>query len=210
MNPAAPVTATLAPIVRALIARGVAGAVLVIVAMALVPARNRSRGRRFGEVEVAAAVALGASVLAVAIPTFARNLHSSRFVEPVNGLERIGGAAVAYARTRPVAQAFPPSAPLTPASPPRGRCDVDPPELWDRPTWTALAFRPAGPDEPHCYAFGFDSALSPSRSTFRAVAHGDLDGDGIVSTFEITGQLEGGDPRGAFVDPGMFVDSEVE
>jgi hypothetical protein len=178
--------------------------------MPLVPARNRSRGRRFGEVEVAAAVALGASVLAVAVPTFARNLHSSRFVEPVGGLERIGAASIAYARTRPVAQAFPPSTALTPAAPPRGRCEVDPPELWDRPTWTALGFRPSAPDEAHCFAFGFDSGLSPARSTFRAHAHGDLDGDGITSTFEITGQAVDGDARGPTVDPGMFVDSEVE
>jgi hypothetical protein len=178
--------------------------------MQLVPARNRSRGRRFGEVEIAAAVALGASVLAVAIPTFARNLHSSRFVEPVSGLKRLGTAAVAYARTRPVAQAFPPSAPLTPPTAPRGRCEVDPPDLWEKPTWAALEFRPSAPDEPHCFAFAFDSALSPSRSTFRAHAHGDLDGDGITSTFEVTGQVTDGDPRGPMLDPGMFVDSEVE
>ncbi|MCL2448977.1 MAG: hypothetical protein FWD17_08530 [Polyangiaceae bacterium] len=178
--------------------------------MALVPGRNRSRGRRFGEDAVAAAVALGASALAVAVPTFARNLRSSRFVEPVGGLERMGAAAVAYAQTHPVAQAFPPSVPMTPAIPPRGRCDVDPVEVWDQPTWAALDFRPAAPGEAHCYAFGFDSALSPSRSTFRAYAHGDLDGDGIPSTFEITGQVNDSDPRGPFIDPGMFVDSEVE
>jgi hypothetical protein len=178
--------------------------------MQLVPARNRSRGRRFGEVELALAVALGGSVLAVAIPTFARNLHASRFVEPVGGLKRIGAAAVAYARTRPVAQAFPPSAPLTPPAVPRGRCEVDAPEIWERPTWNALEFRPAAPEEAHCFAFGFDSSLAPARSTFRAYAHGDLDGDGITSTFEITGQVSEGDPRGAVVDPGMYVESEVE
>jgi hypothetical protein len=163
-----------------------------------------------GEVELAAAVALAASVVAVAVPTFARNLHSSRFVEPVGGLKRIGAAAVAYARVHPVAQAFPPGAPLTPAAVPRGRCEADPPEIWDRPTWTALEFRPAAPEEAHCFAFSFDSALSPARSTFRAQAHGDLDGDGITSTFEITGQVADGDPRGPLVDPGMYVDSEIE
>jgi hypothetical protein len=178
--------------------------------MQLVPARNRSRGRRFSEVELAVAFALGGSVLAVAIPTFARNLHASRFVEPVGGLKRIGVAAVAYARVHPVAQAFPASAPLTPTEVPRGRCAVDPPEIWDRPTWTALGFRPSAPEEAHCFAFSFDSALSPTRSSFRAQAHGDLDGDGITSTFEVTGQAVDGDPRGPVLDPGMYVDSETE
>jgi len=32
----------------------------------------------------------------------------------------------------------------------------------------------------------------------------------ITSTFEITGQYLDGDPRGPVIDPGMFVDSEVE
>jgi type IV pilus assembly protein PilA len=181
-----------------------------MMAMQTLPARNRPRGHRFTEVEVGVALALAGSVLAVAVPTFAKNVHSSRFVEPVSGLERMSAAAVEYARSRPVVQAFPPSAALTPSVPPRGRCEVDPPGLWESPTWRALDFRPSALDEPHCFAFGFESSLSPAKSTFRAHAHGDLDGDGITSTFEMTGHVESGDPRGPTVDPGMFVQSEVD
>ena len=173
-------------------------------------ARSRSRLRNLSPVEVCAGVSLGATLLAVAVPTFAREVHRSRFVEAVDGLNRIGVAAVSYAADRPVAQAFPPSVALTPAAPARGQCEADPPGTWDGPTWTALAFQPAPPGEPHCYAFVFDSALSPTRSTFRADAHGDLDGDGAESTFEITGHCVAGDARGAVVDRGMYVDSEVE
>jgi hypothetical protein len=173
-------------------------------------ARSRSRWRNLTAVEVCAAISLGASLLAVAIPTFAREVHRSRFVEAVDGLNRIGASAVAYAADRPVAQAFPPTAALTPAAPPRGLCEADPAGTWDGPTWAALAFQPAPPGAPHCFAFGFDSALSPARSSFRAHAHGDLDGDGVQSSFEITGHSVAGDGRGPAVDRGMYVDSEVE
>jgi type IV pilus assembly protein PilA len=174
------------------------------------PSSSRARARRFSAVELAIGFSLVASLLAVAVPTFVREVHASRFVEPVEGLQRIGAAAVAYGKGHPVAQGFPPSAPMTPSAPPRGRCEADPPGLWEQPTWHALEFRPAPEGAPHCFAFSFDSALSPSVSTFRAQAHGDLDGDGIPSTFEITGRTVDGDPRGPVVDPGMFIDSEVE
>jgi hypothetical protein len=174
------------------------------------PASSRSFGRRVRALELAAAFALGASLLAVAVPAFVREVRASRFVEPVEGLKRIGAAAVIYGIGHPVAQGFPPSAPMTPASPPRGRCEVDAPDAWNHPTWRALDFQPAPPGTPHCFAFSFDSSLSPTKATFRAQAHGDLDGDGIASTFEVTGQYAEGDPRGPIVDPGMFVDSEVE
>jgi type IV pilus assembly protein PilA len=178
--------------------------------MPLVPSRTRSRSRRLTAPELAIGFALVGSVLAVAIPTFVREVHVSRFVEPVEGVQRIAAAAVAYAAVHPGPQPFPPSAPMTPPTPPRGRCEADPTELWDRPTWVALDFRPAPAGQPHCFAFAFDSTPSPARSTFRAHAHGDLDGDGITSTFEVTGGVSENDPRGPIIDPGMFVDSEVE
>lgn len=172
--------------------------------------RSRARGRRFTALELAIGFALVGSVLAIAVPTFVREVHASRLVEPVDGLHRIGGAAVAYARSRPVASAFPASAPLTPSAPPRGHCEPDPQNAWDNPTWRALDFRAAPPGTPHCFAFSFDSADGETRSMFRAQAHGDLDGDGDTSTFEITGHAAEGDSASPALDPGMYVDSEVE
>ena len=172
--------------------------------------RTRSRSRRLGPVDLAVGFALAGSLLAVAIPVFAREVHASRFVEPVDGLQRIGAAAVAYGLQHAVAQGFPPSNSLTPSVPPRGRCEADSPESWETLTWRALDFRPVPAGMPHCFAFSFDSALSPSKSMFRSQSHGDLDGDGIVSTFEVTGHYVDGDSRGPEIDPGMFVDSEVE
>lgn len=178
--------------------------------MPLTLSRSRARGRRFTALELAVAFALAGSTLAVMVPAFARQLQASRFVEPVQGLQRLGASAVAYASERSVGEAFPPGVQLTPDAPPRGRCEVDPPGIWDRPTWRALDFRPVPLDDPHCFAFGFDSSLSAARSSFRAYAHGDLDGDGITSTFEVTGEDVDGDGRGPRLDPGMFVDAEVE
>jgi type IV pilus assembly protein PilA len=183
---------------------------------------SRARFRRSAPVELAIAFALCGSLIAVAAPAFVREVHASRLVEPVEGLTRIGGSAIAYAESHAPAQGasvahpaqtpqvFPASAPMTPGAPPRGHCEVDPPDAWENPTWNALGFRPAAPGVPHCFAFAFDSTQSQATSTFRAHAHGDLDGDGIYSTFEIAGRFVEGDVREARIDPGMLVDSEVE
>jgi hypothetical protein len=172
--------------------------------------RNRSGARRFSAVELAVGFALVGSLLAIVVPTFAREIHASRTVEAIDGLHRIGAAAVEFAKDRPVGEAFPPSVSLTPPVVPRGTCEADAVTLWAQPTWRALDFMPAPEGSPHCFAFSFESSLSPARSTFRADAHGDLDGDGLVSTFEITGHEVAGDPSGAVLDPGMYIDSEVE
>jgi hypothetical protein len=178
--------------------------------MTALPSRSRTRTRSLSPIELAIGFALVGSVLAVAVPTFVREVHASRLAEPIDGLKRIGASAVAYGREHPVAQGFPPSAPMTPATVPRGKCQPDAPDAWEHPTWRALDFRPAAPGAPHCFAFAFDSAMTPAKASFVAHAHGDLDGDGITSTFQISGQYIEGDDRGPFVDPGMLIDSEVE
>jgi hypothetical protein len=161
-------------------------------------------------IEGAIAFALAGSLLAVAVPAFVREVHASRFAEPVEGLERLTAAAVAYGRDRPASEAFPPTAPLTPPSPPRGTREIDPPGSWDTPTWTALGFRPSPEGAPHAFSFGFDSTRAPGLSTFVAHAHGDLNGNGITSTFEMRGHASADEPGGPVAEPGMFVNAEVE
>lgn len=175
----------------------------------MVGRRNRTRGR-LSPVEAAVAFAILGSLVAVAVPSFVQQVHASRLVEPVQGLERLGAAAIAYAKAHPVAQGFPASAPMTPAAPPRGRCEADPPDAWNHPSWRVLDFQPAPAGAAHCFAFAFDSDVSSARAAFRAHAHGDLDGDGITSTFEIRGHYVDGDPNGPALEPGMTVQSEVE
>ena len=157
--------------------------------------------RRFTAVELAIGVALLGSLMAVAVPAFSRDLHASRFVEPTEGLARLGASAVAYATTN---GRFPDSVPLTPQAPPRGTREADQPGTWDGATWKALAFRPSGEGVPHAYAFSFES--TSGGSAFVAQARGDLDGDGVLSTFEIRGRAA---PEPAVL-PGMYVEAELE
>lgn len=194
--------------------------------------RARSAGITF--VEGAIGLSLALSVAAVAVPAFVRNLVSSKLVEPVDGLGRIGSAACALVAA---GQAVPPSAPLTPAEVPRGQRVVDPPATWESPTWRALAFHPSENGAPHAFSFVFDDtttaqaqrasgpAALPNLPTngpvmpplpvlhpsFAAASHGDLDGDGVTSSFEIHSQPSTGDAAGPLqVDPEMYIEAEVE
>ncbi len=66
--------------------------------MALLSTRTRARprSRRFTPVELAIAFALIGSLLAIAVPTFVREVHASRFVEPIDGLQRLGAASAPH------------------------------------------------------------------------------------------------------------------
>lgn len=162
--------------------------------------------RSWSALELSAAFGIGGSVLAVAVPAFITNLSASKLSEPIDGLDRMVTSAIAYSEGRPQELSFPPSAPLTPAEVPRGVRAQDPPEAWEHLTWRSLDF---GFKEPHAFAFKFESATLPDKTmTFVATAHGDLDGDGTLSTFEVRGERRPGEA--ARVLPGMLVDREVE
>lgn len=156
-------------------------------------------------VELALIVSLGGSALAASVPTFLRELQASRMSEAVDGVADIGQGAVAYAEGKELAASFPPPEELTPPEVPRGVTAEDPPGSWDTPTWQALHFRF---DRPHRYAFQFEVVPEPSRIWFQASAYGDLNGDGILSTFQLAGERRAdGD---AVVLPGLHIHREVE
>src|SRR5262249_51819081 len=96
---------------------------------------------------------------------------------------------------RPAEFAYPPSVDQTPADVPKGKAVLDPPATWERPTWRLLDFSFG---VPHSYSFAFESHDTPGHATFYAVSHGDLDGDGLESTFEISGESKDG------VEPVVF------
>lgn len=162
-----------------------------------------SRGPTY--IELAVGIALGGSLLAVMVPAFVRNLHSSRLSEAVGGVGDIAKGALTYADGKVPSEAFPPPAPLTPAEVPRGDRVTDKPGTWDHLTWAALGFSMS---HEHYFSFAFDSENQASLATFRARAHGDLDGDGERSTFELGGEMRAG--QKARVLPGLYVDREVE
>jgi hypothetical protein len=135
------------------------------------------------------AVAIAGSVLAAALPVFVRNLHASRLTEPVEGLGRIGARSTALAASRAAAHAYPATVGLTPAEVPCGQRVTDPPGTWDHPTWRELQF---GFSVPHAFSFAYESHNAPGLARFRARAHGDLDADGLSSTFALSGESRDG------------------
>lgn len=145
--------------------------------------------RSFTPLEAALAVAVVGSVLAATVPTFVSNVHASRLAEPVDGLKRIATRATWLAAGHAAEHAYPESVELTPAEVPKGVSVTDPPGTWDHPTWRRLQF---GWDVEHAYSFAFESEAKPGVAVFRAVAHGDLDGDGLLSTFEVRGMTRDG------------------
>jgi hypothetical protein len=145
--------------------------------------------RSLSPLEAALCVAIAGSVLAVGVPAFVRNLHASRLVEPIDGLKRIAERALALAEERPAGSAFPESIGFTPAEVPRGSPVLDPPGTWDKPTWLALRF---GFSEPHSFSFAFESENKLGVARFKARARGDLDGDGQLSDFSVTGEARDG------------------
>ena len=148
--------------------------------------------RQLTPVEAAVLLSVASCALAVAVPAFVRNVHASRLVEPMDGLQRIAGRAQALAAGRPNELGYPADAPLTPATVPRGELVVDPPGTWDHPTWRELGFSIS---DPHAFSFAFDESREGEVKSFVAKAHGDLDGDGSLSTFSIAGKLQrGGEP----------------
>ncbi len=157
--------------------------------------------RRFSLLELATLLSLSASLAAVAVPAFVRNVHASRLSEPVEGLLRLGASVVEFTEAE---GHLPASAPMTPRVPPRGVKAEDPPGTWDIPEWKALRFAAAPEGVPHAYAFSFDS----DGSSFDARARGDLDGDGILSSFQLRGSLDG--QRHVTLEPGLHVEEELE
>src|SRR5690242_7708309 len=147
--------------------------------------------RPLNPLEAALLVAIGGSVLAVVVPSFVRNVHASYVSEATRGVSDIAARSAARLEAEQATSALPDSAPLTPASVPRGTRVSDPPGTWDHQTWRALGFYL---DTPHAYSFAFDADRTPELAKFKVHAHGDLDGDAVLSTIQIDGSYKPGAP----------------
>ena len=98
---------------------------------------------------------------------------------------------------------FPPSAPLTPAKVPSGTRFNPEDSTWSHPTWKALHF---AIDMPVYYSYEIVTSKDGHAVTVRA--HGDLDGDGKLSTIERTLTLS---KDGTVVmDPKLVLQEELE
>ena len=160
--------------------------------------------RSLTPLESIALLSVTACVAAVFVPAFVRHLHASRLAEPLDSLHRIGANATALAFQSSAREAYPPPVVLTPAEVPAGESVEDPAGAWENPTWKALSF---SFHRPHYFSFAFDSESSDQGSEFVARAHGDLDGDGLYSTFKLRGEYRVGESPVTYP---LEMDREVE
>jgi len=115
--------------------------------------------------------------------------------EAVNGVAKMVDGLAAHLDAQVKAGGaivFPSAAPLTPGTPTDLFCRDGKPKphvsdasTWAGETWKALGFKIEGPSN---YAYEFATASNGSVSQFTARALGDLDCDGVLSTFERVGE----------------------
>lgn len=151
--------------------------------------------------------------------------NKAKTTEALDMLDKLNKGASAYFSTprfSPLGEKipcqFPASIPATPSikgcadgavdKDGDGRCDVVP-GVWDDPTWNALSFELR---EPHYFVYQFDSQGFGAEATFFATAFGDLDKDGVLSTFQRTGKgtVQAGDYCEAELNSSMYVENELE
>lgn len=127
----------------------------------------------------------------IVAPELSQRRRERRLQEARTFVRRIADGAVAAWRRSHVeahARRFPASVASTPVEAVQANCDGYPsqPRAWDDPGWKALGFGIFG-EHRYQYAFHADAR------SFTARAVGDLDCDGQPSTFEVTGQVRGGE-----------------
>ena len=147
---------------------------------------------RLSLLEAALLLCLIGIVLAIFVPTFLGRVRTSKISEASELLREMSARAAAYYATSwdGKSHCLPPAAGPTPAEPSveAQRVDFYSPEAKGHETWKALGFQP---DHPVRYSYTFTPAVDGcdlvgredlGTVSFRAV--GDLDGDGVESTFE--------------------------
>jgi hypothetical protein len=103
-------------------------------------------------------------------------------------VRELARAAAEYIAAQPPLDAGGPfisSVPRTP-TPIRSECAPDPAGTWGTTAWTSLGFGFAA-GESHRYSYELDAIGVGNTAQFTARAIGDLDNDGVYSTFEVSG-----------------------
>jgi hypothetical protein len=189
-----------------------------------VNARLVGNGLRFdgvGGAGVGGATTFLGLLAAIAVPAVKRYEDRSRTTEAVANLERMARGAAAYYNEEKVDQ----TGRVQPRQFPGGGVLISAPEDWhtvvcptggparytpDAETFSHPVFKSLGFElaAPFAYQYHFVAEGADSGARFTARAVGDLDCDGVYSTFEKTGRVG---PEGQVVlDPGLFRRDELE
>jgi hypothetical protein len=162
------------------------------------------RGYEAGPGGFVVSVASMGGPAAVAIPAFMRYVNKAKSTEAEQFVKKLHDGARAYYYNPPVSGITPPDKHVPPESvgptPPAGACCAGDggkcapdPALWSHPTWQALNF---SIEDPHYYSYQYE--VLDGGKAFVARAIGDLDCDGVYSTFEMRGEIaEDGSLTGA-------------
>lgn len=160
--------------------------------------RGALRGRGgFTLMELMVVVTILGLIAGLAIPSFLNYVRRSRTIEASGSLRRIFDASIAYyfdehaaQDGRAISRTFPAAASPTPAASccgqPGDKCDSMAAFAND-PTWQALNFQM---EDPHRYVYSYASSGDDADARFTARANGDLDCDGVFSTFERVGWVD--------------------
>jgi prepilin-type N-terminal cleavage/methylation domain-containing protein len=177
------------------------------------PARARNQG--FSLLEITAVVSALAVILAVAIPTLARSVRASKVSEATEQLDALYRASAAYYAVPRGEQGhcLPEAAGPTPELPSTAPVAVDfAAASSGAETWKALGFAPKLSLR-YRYSFlpsvsgcGLPRGAPPHRLVLRA--EGDLDGDGVLSTFERHAAIESDGKLSA--EPVLHVQDRIE
>ena len=157
--------------------------------------RVKRRNRGFTLIELMIVVAIVGLLSAIAVPSFIKYMHRARTSEASQQLEKIYNAARIYFIERQVPDSQAPTPAVTCCAGGNSKGAVDAAQ-WKVPTWEKLHFAIA---ESHYYRYEFVRTGVAAGSSFTARALGDLDCDGLYSTYEMGGaaQASGLDPSGS-------------
>jgi type IV pilus assembly protein PilA len=171
----------------------------------------------FTLIELMIVVAIIGILAAVAIPAFMKYIRKSKTTEAVQGIKKIYDGARSYymdesnkrGSTTAIAKQFPDSVTaLTPSSKccsrTGGKCNPVP-DNWDSKEWNALKF---AMEDPFYFQYTYVGSGSDTGSKFTARAHGDMDCDSTLSTYEMVGKVDSA--RNVTGSAGMYKDQELE
>jgi len=168
----------------------------------------------FTLIELMIVVAIIGILAAVAIPAFIKYIRKSKTVEATEGLDKVNAGAKQYFQADHYDtsgnlqdKAFPGAGSVTPS----GRCCLNtgakcPANAanWAGSPWRELHFQLA---DPHYFQWDWQAGGTATGATYTASAYGDLDCDGITSTYKFLGSI---DSEYGVSSKGPVIDQEIE